>query len=100
MYTHLSLPSLAKSTVRLVLKALSVTITLIRMLNSCNTPPFILSTTCALAFSDSKSSKLEVGSGRKQDFIARSSAEVFREDLVITEIMSLFYDTVNETHRK
>ena len=42
LYTHLSLPSLANSTVRLVLKAFSVfsTITLIRMLNSCNTPLF------------------------------------------------------------
>ena len=97
--TFLWLNSLKPRTVRLVLKTFSVfsTITLIRMLNSCNIPPYILSSTWALASSDSKSWKLEVGSGRKQDFITRTSAEVFRGDLVINiEIMSLFYDNVKK----
>ena len=52
-----------------------------------------------LPFTDFFQQILKTG-GRKQDFITRTSAEVFREDLGITEIMSLFYDNVNETHRK
>ena len=96
--TFLWLNSLNPRTVRLVLKTFSVfsTMALIWMWILV-TSHLLLSSTWASAFSDSKSWKPEVGSGRKQDFITRTSAEVFRGDLVInTEIMSLFYDNVKK----